>query len=61
VHFRELTQLCQTNNPEQYFSDFLPMSMMVTDPSKAMRVYAFIEGLLKPLRGLVKSHKPSML
>jgi len=22
VHFRELTQPCQTSNPEQYFSDF---------------------------------------
>ena len=57
--FRELTQLRQTSNPEQYFSDFLCVSVMVPDLSEARRVYRFIEGLLEPLRGLVKSRRPS--
>lgn len=35
--------------------------MMVSNLFEAKRVYTFIEGLLKPLRGLVKSHIPSTL
>lgn len=34
---------------------------MVPDLLEAQRVYTFIEGLLEPLRGLLKSSRPSML
>jgi len=34
---------------------------MVPDLSDARRVYTFIEGLLEPLCGLVKSHRPTTL
>lgn len=61
AYFRELTQLRHTGNPEQCFSDFLCVLVMVLDLSKARRVYTFIEGLLEPLRGLLKSHRSSTL
>lgn len=59
--FRKLTQLRQTGNPEQYFLGFLHVAVMVPDMCDARRVYTLNEGLLEPLCGLVKSHKPSML
>ena len=59
--FRELTQLCQTGKLEQYLSNFLCVSVMVSDFSKARMVYTFIKGFPEPLCGLVKSRRPSML
>lgn len=51
----------QDKQPRAIFSDFLRVSVMVPDLSEARRVYAFIEGFLEPLCGLVKSHIPSTL
>lgn len=57
----ELTQLRHTDYLEHYISMFLRVSVMMLDLSDARRVYTFIDGLLEPLRGLVKSNKLSTL
>eukprot|EP00253_Pinus_taeda_P016285 PITA_16285 len=60
-HFVELTRLKQTGSPETYIADFLRVSVMVPDLSTTRRVYMYVEGLAKPLRGLVRSTKPATL
>ena len=60
-HFVELTRLKQTRNPETYIADFLRVSVMVPDISAARRIYMFVEGLLEPLWGLVRSTRPATL
>ena len=56
-----LAKLKQSSNPETYISEFLKLSFMVPDLFAARRVYMFIDGLEKPLHGLVKSTKPTTL
>ena len=60
-HFVELTKLKQTRSPETYISEFLKLSVMVPDLSVARRVYMSIEGFAEPLRGLVRSTRPTTL
>ena len=62
-HFVELTRLKQTGSQETYISDFLRVSVMVPDLSAARRIYMYVEGLAEPepLRGLVKSARPTTL
>ena len=60
-HFVELTRLKQTESPETYIADFLRVSVMVPDLSAARMIYMFVEGLAKPLRGLVRSTRPATL
>lgn len=60
AHFRELSQLRQTGHPEHYILRFLRVSIMVPDLFDARRVHIY-RGLQDPLRGLVKSHRPSTL
>ena len=47
--FKELAQLKQVGTPEDF------------DVSMARLVLLFTKGLIEPLRGLVKSHKPATL
>ena len=60
-HFVELTRLKQTRSPETYIADFLRISMMVPNLSTARRIYIYVEGLAEPLRGLVRSARPTTL
>ena len=60
-HFVELTRLKQIGSLETYISDFLRVSVMVPDLSSAQRIYMYVEGLAEPLRGLVKSARPTTL
>ena len=60
-HFVKLTRLKQTWSPETSIADFLRVSVMVLDLSTAQRVYMFVEGLVKPLWGLVRSTRPTTL
>lgn len=60
-HFGELTRLKQTRSIEAYISEFLMLLVMVSDISESKRVFMFIEGLIKPLKGLVKSNIPTTL
>ena len=41
--------------------EFENLSVMVSDVSMDRLFLFFIEGLIEPLRGLVKSHKPTTL
>ena len=59
--FKELAQLKQVGTPEAYMLEFEKLSVMVFDVSMARLVLLFTEGLTEPLRGLMKSHKPSTL
>ena len=60
-HFVELTRLTQTESLDTYISDFLRLSVMVPDLSAAWMIYMFIEGLVEPLRGLVRFTRPTTL
>ena len=60
-HFVELMRLKQTGSPDTYISDFLRLSVMLPDLSAAWMIYMFIEGLAEPLRGLVRSTRPTTL
>ena len=60
-HFVELTRLKQTGSPETYIADFLRVSVMVPNLSTARRIYMYVEGLAEPLRGLVRSTRPTTL
>ena len=60
-HFVELTRLKQIGSLETYIAGFLRVSVMVPDLSTARRVYMYIEGLAKSLRGLVPSNRPATL
>ena len=60
-NFVELTRLKQKGSPKTYIADFLRVFVMVPDLSTARRVYVYVEGLVKPLRGLVRSIRPATL
>ena len=60
-HFVELTRLKQTGSLEMYIADFLRISVMVPDLSAVQMIYMFVEGLVEPLRGLVRSTRPATL
>jgi len=60
-HFVELTRVKQTGSPETYISDFLRVLVMVPDLFAAGRIYMYVEGLAKPLLGLVRSARPTTL
>lgn len=54
-------QLKQTGNHKQHISEFLRVSVMVSNLSEARRVCTFVKGLLEHLQGLVRSRKPVTL
>ena len=60
-YYRELAQLRQTRGLEAFISEFQHLSMMVYDISKRRRVMLFVEGLVEPLKGWVKSLDPLAL
>ena len=59
--FMGLAKLKQSGNPETYISKFLIFFVMVPDLSAVRRVYMFIDGIVEPPQGLVKSTKPTTL
>ena len=59
--FKELAQLKQVGTPKAYMLEFEKLSIMVSDVSMARLVLLFTEGLIEPLRGLVKSHRTTTL
>ena len=60
-YFGELTRLKKSGSLEVYILKFLRLSVMVRDLSESRRIYMFIEGLVEPLRGLVRSNKSTTL
>ena len=59
--FKELARLNQVGTHEAYMLDFQNISVMVYDVSMDRLVLLFIEVLTEPLRGILKSHKPTTL
>jgi len=60
-YFGELTRLKQTESAKCYISEFLQLSVMVPDLSESRRIVMFVDGLAEPLRGLVRSNRPTTL
>ena len=58
TYFRELAQLRQIGGLEAFVSEFQQLFIKVYDISKRRRVMLFIEGLVEPFRGWVKSLDP---
>ena len=61
IHFRELAQLKQTGSAKAFISEFQRVVVMVTNVSESKLTMLFNEALTEPLRGWVKSYKPSTL
>ena len=61
VHFRELAQLKQTGSADAFISEFQRIAVMVTDISESRLIMLFTEALIEPLRGWVKSYRPTTL
>jgi hypothetical protein len=59
--FRELTQLRQKRSSEAYIEEFQRLVVMVLDVSQSRLMMLFTEGLMEPLKGWVKSFKPTNL
>jgi len=60
-YFGELTRLKQTGSAKAYISEFLRLSLMAVDFSESRRIFMFVDGLAEPLRGLVRSNRPTTL
>ena len=61
AHFMGLTKLKKIGDLETYISNFLRLSVMVSNLTMTRRVCMFIYGIVEPLHGLVKSTRPTML
>jgi hypothetical protein len=61
LHLRELAQLKQEGSPNAYIIEFHKLAVTMSDISEQRLVMLFIEGLLEPLRGWVKTFKPETL
>ena len=61
VHFKELAQLKQTGSADAFISEFQRIAIMVTDISESRLIMLFTEALTEPLRGWVKSYRPTTL
>ena len=61
VHFRELAWIKQTWSADAFISDFQRIVVMVTDISESRLIMLFTEALTEPLRGWVKSYRPTTL
>jgi hypothetical protein len=61
IHFRDLTQLRQTDTTEAFITEFQRVTVVVTDISEPRLIMLFTEGLTEPLRGWVKAYKPPIL
>ena len=59
--FKELVQLKQVGTPKAYMLEFENISVILYDVSMDILVLLLTKGFIEPLRGLVKSHKPSTL
>ena len=61
IHFRESTQLKQTDSSEAFISEFQRVVVMVTDVSENRMTMLFTQALTEPLGGWVKAYKPPTL
>ena len=61
IHFRELAQLKQRGSAEAFIFEFQRVAVMVANVSENRLIMLFTEALTEPLRGWVKSYKPSTL
>ena len=61
VHSRELAQLKHTSSADAFISEFQRIAVMVTHVSESRLIMLFTEALIEPLRGWVKSYRPTTL
>ena len=61
AHLVGLTKLKQLGYLETYIYEFLKLSIMISDLTMTKIVYMFIDGMVEPLHGFVKSTRPTML
>ena len=55
AHFKQVGTL------EAYIFEFQRLAVMVIDISKARLILLFTEGLVEPLKGLVKAYRPTTM
>lgn len=60
-YFKELATLKQTSSLNEYIEAFEQISVQVQNISPRRVIFLFVDGLLDPLRGLVKSFEPPSL
>jgi len=60
-YFKGMATLKQTSSLNEYIEVFDQISMQVQNISPRRVIFLFIDGLLDPLRGLVKSFEPLSL
>ena len=56
ISFRDLAHIRQVGTPEAYILEFQKVAVMVIDISKSSLILLFTEGLVEPLKGLVKAY-----
>jgi hypothetical protein len=61
IHFRDLAQLRQSGTVKEFITEFQRVAMEVIDISEPRMIMLFIEGLIEPLKGWVKAHRPPTL
>ena len=61
ISFRYLSHNREVGTPKEYISEFQKVVVMVTEISEARPILLFIEGLVEPLKGLVKAYQPTTL
>ena len=61
ISFRYLDHIKQVGNKKAYISEFQKVVIMVTDISESRLILLFTEGLVEPLKGLVKTYQPTTL
>jgi hypothetical protein len=61
LHLRDLTQLEKTRSVESFITLLQQKEVALSDISKHRMVMMFIEVLIEPLRGCIKSFKPHTL
>ena len=59
AHFFKLTKLKQEGDLEEYITEYLKLSLMVSNLTMSRKVCMFINGLAEPLQGFVKSTRPT--
>jgi len=60
-YFRDLASLKKKTTMKAYVAEFHKIVVMVTNIAKKRLTFLFLEGLLEPLRGLVKAFVPPSL
>ena len=58
ISFRYLVEIIQVGTLEAYILEFQKVDVMVTNISESSLILLFTEGLVEPLKGLVKAYDP---